>query len=468
MPRHIELSDLTATGLARRVRRREIPAVRVTEAALARIAATEPTANAFIHVDAAGARAAARDIDRRVGAGEDPGPLAGVPVSVKDLVHVAGQPTTFGTRAFAGRAAPGDAIAVARLRAAGAVLVGKTTTPEFGHKAITAGPLFGATRNPWNRAFTSGGSSGGAAASVAWRQTPLALGTDGGGSVRIPASACGIFGLKPTLGRIPHADAPDLFANNASLGPMAATLADLRLFYGVLAGETSADPWSQALPRAAPPPRRPRIGWAVTVGNPAVEPGIAAALAAAVSALAAAGMETVPVEIDLAAAEPHFRVILETLLAARLGRRIGSRPELFDPTLTTTVRNGLARTGAEVQLAAVARSDLYRRVERLFAGIDYLLTPTLAAASVPAGTDTHADITIAGTHAGPIRAGWYPYTFPFNLTGHPALSMPAGRDGNGLPIGLQIVGRWYDEGGILALAGTLASRLGTGRRPPAP
>ncbi len=463
-----DLNDLSAAEIVRRVRVREVKAAEVVEAALARIAATEPTANAFIHVDSAGARAAAAEIDRRVAAGEDPGSLAGVPVSVKDLVHVEGMPTTFGSRAFQGTAAPGDAIPVARLRDAGAVLVGKTTTPEFGHKAITASPLFGETRNPWNRAFTSGGSSGGAAASIAWRQVPLAVGTDGGGSVRIPASACGIFGLKATLGRIPHAHAPDLFANNACIGPMAGTLDDLRLMYGVMAGETPEDPWSQVLADPAPAPGRPRIGWALKIGNPVVEPDVAAATEVAVAALAGVGMDPEPVEIDLASSEPQFRVMLETALAARAGKLIESQPELFDPTFVTTVRNGLTRTGAEVQAAAADRSALYRRVERLFEGIDYLLTPTLAATSVPAETDTHADIIIANTNAGRIRAGWYPYTFPFNLTGHPALSLPTGRDGNGLPTGLQIVGRWYDEAGILALAQSLASLIDVGGRRPAP
>ena len=463
-----DLTDLAAAEVARRVRAREITAAEVIEAALARIEATEPTANAFIHVDAAGARTAAGQIDRRVAAGEDPGPLAGVPISVKDLVHVAGMPTTFGSRAFEGAAAPGDAIAVARLRAAGAVPVGKTTTPEFGHKAITASPLFGETRSPWNRAFTSGGSSGGAAASVAWRQVPLAVGTDGGGSVRIPASVCGIFGLKATLGRIPHAHAPDLFANNAYLGPMAGTLDDLRLMYAVMAGETPEDPWSRVLPGPSPALARPRIGWALKVGNPAVEPDVTAALEVAVAALAGAGMDPEPVEIDLASSEPEFRVMLETMLAARTGKRVESQPDILDPSFVATVQNGLARTGAQVQAAAATRSDLYRRVECLFEGIDYLLTPTLAAASVPAETDTHADIVIANTNAGRIRAGWYPYTFPFNLTGHPALSLPAGWSGRGLPIGLQIVGRWYDEAGVLGLAGSLASLIGVETRTPAP
>lgn len=462
-----DLTELAAIELAARVRAREVSATEAIEVALARIEATEPVVNAFIHVDAGGARATATEIDRRLAAGEDPGPLAGVPVSVKDLVHVAGMPTSFGSRAFAGTAAPEDAIAVARLRAAGAVILGKTTTPEFGHKPVTASPLFGETLNPWNRAFTSGGSSGGAAASLVARQTPLAVGTDGGGSVRIPASVCGVFGLKATLGRIPHAHAPDLFANNSYIGPMTRTPDDLRLMYTVMAGPAPGDPWSRSAPPDPRPVERPRVGWALTVGNPAVEPDIAIACEAAVSALADLGAEIVPVEIDLAADEPQFRVILETLLAARMAARVRDNPETFDPTFVRTVENGLARTGAETQAAAAARSALFRRIEALFGGIDYLVTPTLAAASVPADIDVHANVEIGGIDCGPIRAGWYPYTFPFNLTGHPALTMPCGWDGRGLPIGLQIAGRWHDEAELIRLAERLYAALNVEQRAPA-
>jgi len=459
-----DLTNLAATELAACIRARQVSAAEAVDATLARIEATEPFVNAFIHVDAEGARAAAEDIDRRFDAGEDPGPLAGVPVSVKDLVHVAGMPTSFGSRAFAGTAAPEDAIPIARLRAAGAVLVGKTTTPEFGHKPVTASPLFGETLNPWNRDFTSGGSSGGAAASVAARQTPLAVGTDGGGSVRIPASVCGLFGLKATLGRIPHAHAADLFANNSYIGPMARTLDDLRLMYEIMAGAAPDDPWSKVAPPLPSHIDRPRIGWALKVGNPVVEPDVAAACEAAVATLADLGAEIVPIEIDLAADEPRFRVILETLLAARTAERVRAEPQNFDPTFVRTVENGLARTGAETQAASAARSALFRRIEGLFEGIDYLVTPTLAAASVPAGIDVHADVVIEGVDCGPIRAGWYPYTFPFNLTGHPALTMPCGWDRRGLPIGLQLSGRWHDEAGLIGLAHRLHAALGVERR----
>jgi len=455
----MDISELTATEIAALVRGGKTTARAVAEATLNRIETTEPRANTFIHVDAAGALAAAEALDAQRAAGEDPGPLAGVPVSVKDLVHVAGMPTSFGSRAFAGAPAPEDAVPVARLRAAGAILIGKTTTPEFGHKPITKSPLFGETLNPWNPAYTSGGSSGGAAASIAWRQVPLAVGTDGGGSIRIPAAVCGIFGLKATLGRIPHVHAGDLFANNSFIGPMARNLDDLALMYRVMAGSAPGDPWSKSLPGHDPVPQRPRIGWALTIGNKAIEQDVAAASEAAIAALAGLGAEVSKVEIDFVSLEPHFRIILETLLAARSSKSVAETPELFDPTFVRTVRNGEKRTGIDVQNAAGFRTSIYRRIERHFTEFDFLVTPTLAAAAIPADTDPHADLEIAGVNCGPIRAAWYPYTLPFNLTGHPALSMPIGWDRNELPIGLQIVSRWHAEAGILDLAGRLHAAL---------
>ena len=456
------LHDLTATEIARNVRQRALSAREVVEASLARIAATDGEVNAFVHVDPEGALAAADALDRRLAQGEDPGPLAGVPVGVKDMVHVAGMPTSFGCRLMAGQMAPEDAVPVARLKAAGAVIVGKTTTPEFGHKAITAGPLFGETRNPWNRRFTSGGSSGGSAAALAARQVALAVGTDGGGSVRIPASACGVFGHKATLGTVPHVHAPDLFANNSYIGPMARTAADLRAMHAVMAGPDPRDPWAKRVP--APVPDAPagalRIGFALHVGNPVVDPDVAAAALRARDACATLGHEIRDIDIDLHRHEPQFRVILETALAGRLSRHLPDEGHMLDPTLVRTIELGLARSHAEVQEAAATRTRLFRMVEAVFEEVDLLVTPTLAAASVPADTDTHADIVIAGRPAGRIRAGWYPYTWPLNLTGHPAVTLPIGGDREGLPIGLQIVGRWHEDDRVLAAAEALHTALG--------
>ncbi|MEZ5651631.1 MAG: amidase [Burkholderiaceae bacterium] len=459
----------SATLIADAVAHRRVSARDMIEATLARIAATEPEVNAFIHVDADGARVAADRIDAALANGELVGPLAGVPVSVKDLVHVAGMPTSAGSVVSAGTMAPGDAAPIARLRAAGAVMVGKTTTPEYGHKPLTESPLFGRTLNPWNRRFTAGGSSGGAAAGLAARQVPLAVGTDGGGSIRIPASLCGVWGLKATLGNIAHVHAPDLFNNNSYIGPMARHVEDLSLMARIMTGVDGRDPWSRRHPLEldVDPTHRLVVGHARTVGNPRIEDEVAQAFDAAIEALAAMGHHIQPVTIDLAAYEPAFRTQLEAMLAARFSASLATDRQRFDVSFVTTIENGLRHSGTEVVSAGVARTRLFREIERLFGRIDVLVTPTVAAASLPADTDPHAPVSIAGRPCGPIRAGWYPYTFPFNMTGHPALSMPCGWSGQGLPVGLQLVGRWDEEARLLALARALAERLAVPVRMPA-
>ncbi len=451
----LDYVHLSASQIADLVQSREVTAREITRMALSRISATEPQANAFTHVDADLATRAADVIDVRIARGETVGPLAGVPVSVKDLTDVAGMPTTFGSKAFAGNGALEDAIPVARVRAAGGVIIGKTTTPEFGHKPITESPLFGRTPNPFNARFTSGGSSGGAGASLAWRQTPVSLGSDGGGSIRIPASISGLYGLKATLGRIPNPQAADLFATSSYIGPLARTLEDLRLIYGAMAGASDADPWAKS--QNAPPGHKTgRIGYAMLVGNPAIDPEVAQAFTSIIERLARSGHDLVPVEIDFAAFEPAFLVLLETILARRLSAKIQENADDFDPTLLRTVERASAHTGTDVQLANERRTALFRRLEAIFSDVDFLVTPTLSAASLPIETNPHDRVWIDGTDCGRIRAAWYPYTFPMNLTGHPALSMPIGWTSDNLPIGLHISGRWYDEEGIFDLTAKIS------------
>ena len=461
-----DYTEQTALEIGEAVNARRCTALDVTTAALEQIDRTEPTANAFIHLDPDEARRQAVEVDTKLEAGADLGPLAGVPVSVKDLVHVLGMPTSSGSRLFAGTKAPEDASPVARLRAAGLVIVGKTTTPEFGHKPVTKGALFGETLNPWNRAYTCGGSSGGAAVSLAARQVPLAVGTDGGGSIRIPASVCGVYGLKATLGQIPHVHAADLFANNSYIGPMARTIDDLAAMLVVMAGTDTRDPWSRVGgDHDAHPTGVLRIAYAQSVGNPEIEPKVATAFQRCVEALESLPAFTAGIDIDLASHEPAFRTHLEVMLGGRFGDRLdGSDRDLLDDSFARTLENGVGRTIAEVISANAERSTMYRAIEKLFTDFDLLITPTLAAASVAHDIDTHANVMINNVDCGPIRAGWYPYTFPFNMTGHPAVSMPCGWTSDGLPIGLQIVGPWYSEALILDVARRLTTSIGLEQR----
>src|SRR5262245_25844503 len=237
-----------ALTLVRQIRTKEVSPLEVVEAVLARIDALQPTVNAFMTVTAGEARETARRAEAAVMAGDPLGPLHGVPFSVKDLLFTKGVRTTMGSHIFADQVPSDDAVPVRRLREAGAILIGKTTTPEFGHKPFTDSPLFGTTRNPWDLSRTAGGSSGGAAAAIATGQGPLALGTDGGGSIRIPAACCGIVGLKPTLGRVPHVHQTDLFGTTSYIGPMARTVTETGACFDAIVGFDAGDPYSQAEP----------------------------------------------------------------------------------------------------------------------------------------------------------------------------------------------------------------------------
>ena len=456
-----DIADLDAVGLAAAIRSRRVSPREAVAAALARIAAHDD-ANAFITVCADAAQAEAASAETRLAAGGDPPPLLGVPFSVKDLTTTAGVRTTFGSRLFADHVPAEDAVAVARMRAAGAILIGKTTTPAFGHKAFTEGDLFGRTLNPWDAGVTCGGSSGGAAVAVRLGMAPLALGTDGGGSIRIPASCCGVVGLKPTLGALPNLQAPDLFGANSYVGPMARSVAEVALAWRVLRGPDRRDPYGQV----APPPRpaRPltglRVAWLPSCGSPAIDPQVAALTAAAARRMAELGAEVTEIRHDFAQLEADLLVILESGLAARLAGFLPAREADFDASLLRSVRKGLGHSAVALQAAAAARSAAFRRLQtEVFARFDLLVSPTLTAPPLPVGQDPHGRVTIAGTDCGTVRGAWYPFTFPLNLTGHPALSLPCGLTAEGLPIGLQIAAAWHDEETILAAAAVLEQAL---------
>ena len=450
--------DLSAIDAAAAIRARRISPVELLEAVLDEAERTQPTLNAFVTICAEAARHEARAAEQAVMRGDALGPLHGVPFSVKDLTWTRGVRTTMGSALFADFVPEEDAVPVARLRAAGAILIGKTTTPAFGHKPFTESDLTGITRNPRNLAHTPGGSSGGAAAAVAAGIGPLALGTDGGGSIRIPAACCGIVGLKATLGRVPNVHAPDAFGNNSYIGPMTRSVAEARLMLRVIEGRDPRDPYSAAIP-PDPSPAGKRldglsIGWAARVGNPLLDPEVEARCGEAVAALERLGATIETVEIDFAAEEANFLVMLETALAGRLGARLGAERARMDASLVETIQRGLARSPGEILAATARRTALFRRMVALFERVDLLVSPTLSAPPPRTGLDPFAPFAVAGGagEAGHIRATWYPYTYPFNLTGHPAVSVPCGTTAGGLPIGLQIVGAWHADALVLDVA----------------
>lgn len=456
------IADLSAVDLAAAIRAKIVSPVEAVEAALARIA-EKAELNAFMTVSAERARAEAKAAEARVMRGEPLGALHGIPFSVKDLTNTEGVATTQGSALFADNIPRADAVAVARARAAGAILIGKTTTPEFGHKPFTEGPFFGRTLNPHSRAHTCGGSSGGAAVAVAAGMGQLALGSDGGGSIRIPASCCGVVGLKATLGAIPNLQAPDLFGANSFVGPMGRDIADTRLMFEALRGPDRRDPYGQvpAFPeRRLGKDEKPRIGFLLRCGN-ILDPDVEVAVVAAMKQAEALGWAVEPIELDLVSLEPHFLVFLRSLLLARLGGYVEKTPEKLDPTLLATIEAGRSYSAADLCQAQFARTDCFAKVQDILARFDLIASPTLSAPALPLGLDPLGPVEIAGKPAGTIRGAWYPYTFPFNLTGHPALSLPCGKSPGGLPIGLQLVGGWHADGYLLDAAERLQGVLAT-------
>ena len=456
-----ELMRLSARELAARIRRKEVSPVEATQAALDQIAARQDL-NAFITVTADLALAQARAAEQRLLRGGALPPLLGLPYSAKDLILTAGVRTTMGSAIYEHFVPTQDALAVARVNAAGAVLIGKTTTPEFGHKQGADAPLFGRTLNPVDARFTCGASSSGAAVAVAAGMGPLALGTDGGGSIRIPASCCGIVGLKPTLGLVANLQPSDLFTANSYVGPMARDVADTALLFETLRGGDSRDPYGQS---PAPSGRAVplslaglRVAWLPSAGN-RVDPEVLAATRHAVNLMEAEGAVVEEVALDFVALERHFLVLLESLLAARLGEQLERFESRLDPSLVATVRRGRAHSAIALHEAGFARTRSFAQIQGVLERYDLLVSPTVSAPPLPVDVDPNGVVDIAGQPAGTVRGAWYPYTYPMNLTGHPALSMPCGKSRLGLPIGLQLAGRWHDDRFLLGVAALLETLL---------
>jgi Asp-tRNA(Asn)/Glu-tRNA(Gln) amidotransferase A subunit family amidase len=462
-----EICFTPAAELAARLRRREIGAVESTRAFLDRIARVNPRINAYVTVCAERALdEAARCDDAR----EPVGPLHGVPFAVKDLVWTEGVRTTSGSRIFADWVPPRDARAVARLRAAGAILLGKTNTPEFGYKATTENPLFGATLNPWNPALTPGGSSGGAAAAAAAGLAPLSLGTDGGRSIRVPPSYCGVFGLKPTFGLVPQRPGTGPWRSLAHTGPITRTVADAALMLDVIAGPDELDPLSvpRAIPSYSAALARPRAGlsiaWSADLGFAAVDPAVTKAVEGVLPAITTCGHSLEPAALDLAEAREVFEVLVAAENAAAYrGYVAGHRMEM-DEGLVKFVERGLSGAAVDYLDAEQRRDALAERIAECFTRFDLLVTPTVAVPPFPIGA---APREIRGVKVGPL--GWLAFTYPFNLTGHPAASLPFAATPDGLPIGLQIVGPHHADALVLDFAAQVEAVVGrAGLRPPEP
>lgn len=465
-----DLCWLPATELAALIRARKVSPVEVTEALLARIERLNPPLNAFCTVTPEPARRAAKDAEISVMKGEPVGPLCGVPVSLKDLIFTRGVRTTGGSRLYEEFIPEEDAVAVERLKAAGAILLGKTNTAEFGHKGVTDNPLFGITRNPWRLACTPGGSSGGAGAAVAAGLGPLALGTDGGGSVRIPAAFSGIYGLKPSFGRIPsYPDFPATWQTLSHVGPLTRTVRDAALLLDVLAGPDDRDRHSLPaepgpyLAACDAPVRGLSVAWSADLGYAAVDPEVARVAEEAAAVFETLGCHVEVVNPGWENPEQAFFTLVAAETYAGLADRFDRWRDRMDPTLVRFLERGQAVTTVEYLRASARRAAFWQEVQVFLARFDLFLTPTLAVP--PFAVESLGPRQIAGRRVSPL--GWMPFTYPFNLTGQPAASIPAGFTADGLPVGLQIVGRRHDDRTVLAASAAFeAARPWITRRPP--
>ena len=452
------------------IRCREISPVEVVANALARIEAVNPKINAFCAVFAEQAMSAARRAERAVAERRAAGPLNGVPIAIKDLTPTKGHVTTLGSRIFRDSVSDHDAVVVERLRAAGAIMVGKTCTPEFGYSGFTRSALWGESRNPWDLARTPGGSSGGSAAAVAAGCVPLAEGSDGGGSVREPAACCGTTGLKPSYGRIPFDLFPTQFSTVFHFGSLARTVADAALFLDVTNGPHDRDIQSQAprLDVPVPPPSDIsglKLALNIDFGLFYVDPEVEANVRAAAQALRAAGAEVTEVNLTFdRAAIQASEADLRSLAAILQGALLAEHRDLMTDRAAAHLEGGACYRGVEIKDFEVERTKVWQALAPVLAEHDALLCPTQAGPA-PSNHQSEADfdwVDDEGRYHGHFMSQY------FNFVGQvPAFAVPAGFTAAGLPTSVQIVGRRYDDNMVLRIAAALEqARPWAQHRPP--
>lgn len=484
-----EITCLSATELAERILDRSIRSAEAVEAFLSRIEARNPGLNALVTLDEASARRQARQADRALDRDEPVGPFHGVPFTVKDCWETAGLRTTCGYPPLEDHVPDGDATAVARLREAGAVLLGKSNPAMLAADWQTDNPIFGRTTNPWDPSRTPGGSSGGSGAAVAAGLSPLDLASDSGGSIRVPSHFCGVAGLKPTEGRVPsRGHVPDwhlpgrepkgLLRHMGVYGPIARSVEDLRLCFSVLAGRDPREPGMPPVPPADPPPREPgslRIAWTGRFGEAPLGAETTGVLEDVAGKLEAAGAEVERVEPDL-----PFEVAWRTwgeIAAAEIGAgmplwlrgmfllRFLSMADRSSPP-RKGLKRGISLGGAGLVAALARRDETIRGVDRVLEGRDAWLCP-VAATPAFEHRKPGAPIPVDGVDAPYVLAA-AGYTTPFSLSGHPVVALPVGRTPAGLPVGVQVVGRRWEDERLLAVAEALEGIVPAPGSPPGP
>ncbi|MEE9300832.1 MAG: amidase [Alphaproteobacteria bacterium] len=465
----LDLCYTPATELARRIALKEISPVAVVQNSLARIEEINPALNGFCFTYPEEALAQAKAAEKAVLSGEALGPLHGVPIAIKDLTPTKGKRTTCGSYIKENWVPDQDAIVVENLLNAGAIMVGKTTTPEFAFSSFTESALWGITRNPWNPERTAGGSSGGSAVAVTTGCVPLAEGSDMGGSVRIPAAMCGIVALKPSFGRIPFEFLPSQFDFLSNHGPLTRTVADAALFLKICQGPDERDPATLASPIevAVPPPddiKGVRLAMSVDFSHYRIDPDVEANLRAAADALRDAGAEVEEVELGWTADfyhawYDHWRVFHATYI----GHYLDQWRAKMHPELVTLIEEGLALSAVDYKKSEIVYSEAWAKLRPVLKRADALICPTEA---LPAPPVTAKESEFDGFDDQGRLLG-LDLTMQFNALKLPAISVPTGFSKDGLPTGMQIAGRRYDDLTVLRVAAAFEkARPWADKRPP--
>jgi amidase len=449
-----DILSLSATELRRLLGKRELSPTELVQFSLEQIQEFNPELNAVVTLNER-ALEDAKELERTPSEAVEAKPLYGLPVGIKDTTPVAGVRTTFGSRLFANHVPSDDALVVKRLRRAGAIIIGKTNTPEFTAGGNTFNEVFGPTRNPWNGKLSAGGSTGGGAAAVSANMIALAEGTDLGGSLRIPASFCGVVGLRPSPGIVPTYPTDYMWDSLNVTGPIARSAEDLGLFLQAVAGSSTLAPLSQALhgrdfidSALAGVPKGTRLAYCKDLAQIGVDETIESTCLHAALEMAQVGAIVEEIELDLSFAREVFSHLRAYWFVAHHHHRLHKLDELT-PIVSGNIKAGLKLTTEELGAAEQARGRLRRIFYDLFQKYHYLLTPCMAVPPFP--VEQNYPETVAGKKM-ETYVDWFAPTFVLSLTSLPVASVPCGLDPNGLPVGLQIVGRPFGEESVLALS----------------
>ncbi len=465
-PKKEDICFMSAFDMVEKIKTQELRSLEITEALIDRIEKINPIINAYCTPTFDLAREMAKKADETVKKGDKLGLLHGIPISIKDETETKGIRTTFGSKMLENNKPRRDEPIVKRIKDAGCVILGKTNTPAFGYKGETDNLIFGATKNPWNLKRTPGGSSGAAAAAVASGLGPLAVGSDGGGSIRIPSCFCGVYGLKATFGRVPQTNmqVAGSLGTFVHRGPIVRYVKDAALMLDAIVGEDDSDRYSLPKPNYSyleklnEKPKKLKIGYSLDLGfAEVIDNEVNTSVLDAVQKFEEFNWSVQEGRIKIRNPKSIMWTFWATGLAYVLNPFLKEWKDKMEPDLVELINVGLSFSLLDLKVAEIQREMIYLSICQLFKKFDIIITPTLACPAFELGKSTIVenenlinDIIIDGKKVGPF--GWLPFTYPFNLSGHPAASIPCGWTHDGLPIGMQIVGRRLDEATVLQVS----------------